>query len=593
MFDLPIDTSSFRRLFFSVLDYRLFALSFSTFQFVITHKCSGHRAYSTVESLASGRSAQSLTVIMILPNHRIMRFFVSSQPLPNVTGPLLISLSSYSPIAQPATAAKQAASSVTNVSLSKIDDEISFNNFHDYLDNSYSALYLAILIITCIEILIGNSLLIYTVFTNKLFGNKLTTKHVISSLAISDLLIGLLIMPYYILVIRFYKLTNKKSWHYELWSNLDASLTTASIYSLCLVTLDRYLAVTRPISYTRKISNKKVKLSIVIVWIGSILTTFLSSILMWILNFIIKDADQRAISQKQIEQNAIFHITIAVLTFYLPFISIIFFNVKTYLTIKNRLTDKKLKIKRIENIRSSDQSRSSQRQLIHQFAGDQSTSHSNNTTITSQPEQQPNSSNDSSSSSSKLCLNCFTNQSYPNVSAISGTHVDFNNNAGNGGAGNFLRNSFKKKFNNRRCSLCSCHINRVKKESISQPNTSYHFSLTKQNTWKSFHKIFIEKLHQKHKEGLTRNYSFVFKEYKLIKLLLTINLCFAACWLPIYIYQELVRFNLVRIDNHLLNYLLYLGWLNSGLDPIIYLHLSKKWSSKFRKELKQRLFCLK
>lgn len=515
-----------------------------------------------------------------------MRFFVSTQPFHNATPSLLIGPSGFSssPIAQPSAAAKHSANSVTNVSLSKIDDEISFNNFHDYLDNSYSVIYLAILIITCIEILIGNSLLIYTVLANKLFGNKLTTKHVISSLAISDLLIGLLIMPYYIFVIRFCELTNKKSWHYELWSNLDASLTTASIYSLCLVTLDRYLAVTRPISYTRKISNKKVKLCIVIIWIMSLLTTFLSSILMWILNFIIKDADQRAISQKQIEQNAIFHITIAVLTFYLPFISIIFFNVKTYLTIKNRLTDKKLKIKRIENIRSSDQSRSSQRQLIHQF--DQSGSQSSNTTITSRPEQQANSSNDSSSSSSKLCLNCFTNQNYPNVSAISGTHVDYNNNAG--GVGNFLRNSFKKKFNNRRCSLCSCHINRTKKESISQPD-SYHFSLTKQNTWKKFHKIFIEKLHQKHKEGLTRNYTFVFKEYKLIKLLLTINLCFATCWLPIYIYQELVRFNLVRIDNHLLNYLLFLGWLNSGIDPVIYLHLSKK----FRKELKQKLFCLK
>lgn len=480
---------------------------------------------------------------------------------------------------------RSSASNSTH-STSNTEDSYSFNNFHDYLGSSYSIIYLVILSITCIEILIGNSLLIYTVFSNKLFGNKLTTNHVVMSLAISDLLIGLLIMPYYIFAVRLFSLANKKCWHYEVWSNLDSSLTTASIYSLCLVTLDRYLAITRPLAYTRKISNRKVKWCIWIIWVISILTTFLSSIIMWILNFIIEDDDQRAINRRQIEQNVYFHIVLAILTFYIPFVLILYFNVATYVTIKRRLTDKKLKINKVEN-----GSRSSQRVLLTDDGKQSESSNSNNTTITSQ--QQLNSSNsqsNDSSNSSKLCLNCFTNSNY--VSVISGNQIDFNNNAGQP-----LRNSFKKKLTNRRCSLCSCQISRnLKKESIAPFNSSYHFSFTKQNfnslantfTWKTFHRTFIlEKLQQKHKEGLKKN--TVFKEYKLIKLLLTINCCFTVCWGPIYVYQELVRFNFVTVDNHLLNYFLFLGWLNSAIDPIIYLHLSKK----MRKEIKQKLFCLK
>lgn len=354
------------------------------------------------------------------------------------------------------------------------------------------------------------------------------------------------------------------------------------------MTLDRYLAITRPLQYTRKISHRKVKWCIALIWFGSILTTFLSSILMWILNFIIEDDNQRAISRRQIEQNVYFHIVLSILTFYIPFVLILYFNIATYVTIKRRLLDKKLKFKKI------DINRSSQHILMNDAKqSDQlETNHSNNSTITSQHLLNSSSTNNLSSSSStndhKLCLNCFQNQNY--ISVISGDQIDLNNNT-NDQSINSLRNSFKKKINNRRCSLCSCHLNRFKKESInSQFNASYHFSLanTYSFTIHAFQRT-LEKLQQKHKDGLKKNYNFVFKEYKLIKLLLTINLCFAACWAPIYIYQELVRFNFVLVDNHLLNYLLFLGWLNSGIDPIIYLYLSKK----MRKEIREKFFCLK
>lgn len=440
----------------------------------------------------------------------------------------------------------------TNISLNALNYNISFNNFHDYLGNSFSIIYLTILVFICIEILIGNGLLIYTVLSNKLFG-KLTTRYVMLSLAVSDFLIGLIIIPYFlcIFVLRLCGTKNSgKTWHYEAWSNLDSSLTTASIYSLCLVTLDRYLAITRPLQYTRKISHRKVKYYIVIIWILSILTTFSSSIIMWILNFLIENDDQREITKLQVEKNLLFHIVLSVVCFYFPFFLILFFNVSTYLKVKNRL--KQFNINKIEN-----SNRSSQRLLI------QSYSSQSNMTIASQPEQQShtanNSQNDLSNNSSKLCLKCFTNQD--NISVISGSQVsDYNN---NGSPVNQSKNGIsKKKFPNRRCSLCSCRMapNSTKKETVSPSFTSIHFSLTSTCTWRAFHRNFIEKLQQKQKEGLTKNYKFASKEFKLIKFLIIINVSFSVCWLPIYTYQELLRFNFVRVDNHLLNYLLLLGW---------------------------------
>ncbi|XP_018358161.1 PREDICTED: 5-hydroxytryptamine receptor-like [Trachymyrmex cornetzi] len=90
----------------------------------------------------------------------------------------------------------------------------------------------------------------------------------VSSLAAADLLVGLAVMPPAVLL----QLTGG-TWELgeilcDFWVSLDILLCTASILSLCAISIDRYLAVTQPLIYSRRRRSKRLAgLMIVAVWI--------------------------------------------------------------------------------------------------------------------------------------------------------------------------------------------------------------------------------------------------------------------------------------------------------------------------------------
>lgn len=99
------------------------------------------------------------------------------------------------------------------------------------------------------------------------------TNFFVTSLAVADCLVGLLVMPYS--MIR----TVERCWYFgslfcKLHSSLDVMLCTASIFHLSCIAFDRYYAVCNPLVYSLKMSPSRVALLIAVCWAVPMLISF-------------------------------------------------------------------------------------------------------------------------------------------------------------------------------------------------------------------------------------------------------------------------------------------------------------------------------
>ncbi|XP_054714279.1 probable G-protein coupled receptor No18 [Uloborus diversus] len=112
--------------------------------------------------------------------------------------------------------------------------------------------------------ILGNTLIITAVATTRRL--RTVTNYFVVSLAVSDLLVGLLVMPFAVV-----KEVTDGLWLFghiacELWVSMDVMLCTASILNLCCISLDRYFAITHPLVYSVKRSRRLAKIMIAVVW---------------------------------------------------------------------------------------------------------------------------------------------------------------------------------------------------------------------------------------------------------------------------------------------------------------------------------------
>ncbi|XP_034550357.1 trace amine-associated receptor 13c-like [Notolabrus celidotus] len=95
------------------------------------------------------------------------------------------------------------------------------------------------------------------------------TNILLLSLAVSDFLVGLLLMPVEILL-------NTSCWIFGdyiccLYSYVSFIITSASVGDMVLISVDRYVAICDPLHYSSRITERRVKLCVCLCWLCSVL----------------------------------------------------------------------------------------------------------------------------------------------------------------------------------------------------------------------------------------------------------------------------------------------------------------------------------
>ena len=145
-----------------------------------------------------------------------------------------------------------------------------------------------------------------------------------ASLACADLVVGLIVMPFAIVQVIYGDYWPFGKTYCDLWHSIDVCASTASILDLCVIALDRYSAITNPISYHRAFFVKRWPYLLVAVWLCSGLISF-PAIAYWRL-VLPQDEVNRCLFPDDI-----FYILISSsISFYIPLLVMIFVYIRIY-----------------------------------------------------------------------------------------------------------------------------------------------------------------------------------------------------------------------------------------------------------------------
>ncbi|XP_076457364.1 D(2) dopamine receptor-like [Babylonia areolata] len=124
-----------------------------------------------------------------------------------------------------------------------------------------------LLVIFPVFTVFGNILVVLSVVREK--SLKTVTNYFICSLAVADIMVAVVVMPFgvYVEVAGGWWLSDLLC---DAWVASDVMACTASILNLTAISVDRFIAVTQPIKYAKHKNSKRVYIMIAITWVISV-----------------------------------------------------------------------------------------------------------------------------------------------------------------------------------------------------------------------------------------------------------------------------------------------------------------------------------
>lgn len=378
----------------------------------------------------------------------------------------------------------------------------------------------------------GNSLVVLAIIFD--YHLRSPTHYLMGSLAMADLLIGTVVLPFSSFQIFF------NSWPFgsvlcTIWKTVDVLCCTASIYLLLAISVDRYVGVTRPLSYSSIITKQRVYMIIAAVWVLSLAVSLAG---------IVWKSPQDTSHLCEVNNDLLFSFFSASLSFYIPLVLICIIYYRIYTEARIQMNFMKTGTK---------------------------TSKSDGNSVTLRVHRGP--------TNSARKLQCTCNK------------LNDNNNTNNNAIkGTLTQKSFNTIEEKDEELMLHPHPKVAKSVSCDSAPKSVQDKQPKKGGLKTMSKCPYCDINGSN-SNLFSNTAFSSKlakfkrEKKAAKNLAIVVGCLVLCWMPFFIVlpiEGIIRPSENKIFDKLLTIFFWLGYCNSAMNPLIYAYSSREFRRAYK-----------